>query len=101
MDTPLTQEQVIEQISVKKTPFVFMLATGNSNDKHLWVARGYKVDGSIKATVAGQFYIYVNDPAPVGTGAIGFMPYNVYSTLHEFTYYNLAYDQGQTGCAPP
>lgn len=133
---PLTQDQVREQLNTRKTPFVFALATGDGGT-HMWVARGYKtvlvpqVDTALaihtadsltlagstgdklmspyelKPTIALKLLIYVNDPAPIDTGSIYFMSYDVYSSqqlgsAHQRTIYNLADDQGQpAGCSQP
>lgn len=100
---PLGIEQIKEQIFTKQIPFVFSLS--QQNDKHFRVAKGYKT--LLVAPAAGYqqrpiaappvprshlyFFIYVNDPEPLNTGSIWFVPYGVYSTpgVHQETYFDI------------
>jgi hypothetical protein len=83
-DTPLTWDQVKDQIYCKKKPFAFSWHW-NGGGGHMMVARGY-------VTLEGTNYVYRNNPLPVGVGTSDIITYGEYVTGSNHTHWDDYYD---------
>jgi hypothetical protein len=84
--SPLTWEQVVDQISARRTPFAFTWAWDGGGG-HMMVLYGYTV-------VHGVRYVLVHDPWPPNEGASRAITYDAYvqglGYYHWDDYYNVA-----------
>jgi hypothetical protein len=83
-DTPLTWDQVKDQIYCKKKPFAFSWHW-NGGGGNMMVARGY-------VTLEGTNYVYRNNPLPVGVGTSDIITYGEYVTGSNHTHWDDYYD---------
>jgi len=71
-NTPLTWDQLKDQIYCQKKPFAFswhwLDANGQPNGGHMMVVTGY-------VSVGGSNWVYYHNPLPVGTGSTEFKAY--------------------------
>lgn len=82
--TPLTWEQIVEQIDVLKAPFAFTWAwTGGGG--HMMVIYGY-------AEIGGIRYVMVHDPWPPGVGATRTITYDDYVSGPDYSHWDDYYD---------
>ena len=83
-DSPLTWDQVKDQIYCKRKPFEFTWHW-NGGGGHMMVARGY-------IELDGNHYIYRNNPLPVGVGTADIITYANYVSGTDHTHWDDYYD---------